>query len=181
MPTVTNSDPLQEFRTELIARREALGWTTSEAAERAGITQQRWAHIERGWEIKQGVRINANPRRATVLKMARAVRWTPDEALKAAGFPPTPRRDVERLDAWKALRSYWQALSEPQRWALVYTAATMVSPRQWPEFGDTRPQPEPDTRPGDHVVRVIDLGSIDDPDEMDRVRDEPEKRRDGNG
>lgn len=111
-----DSDQLAAFRAELIRRREALGLTIADAASRTaasdgrGITAQRWAQIERGWETKGGgIRIPANPRRGNLVKMAKAVGWPVGEALELAGLVATmaesrwnssdPREELYQLTA----------------------------------------------------------------------------------
>lgn len=126
----TESDSLRAFRAELKRCREELGLTPTEAAERAGISAQRWSTIERGYEIKAGVQIPANPRRDNLIKMARAVEIPVDEALRLAGLggltavesrriTDNPRRELARLIV---------ELSEARIRALLQVARTMQDP-----------------------------------------------------
>jgi len=59
-----------------------------EAARRADISEGHWRAVVRGYQLQGGVRIPANPRRETVIAMARAVGVDPAEALGSAGFDP---------------------------------------------------------------------------------------------
>jgi transcriptional regulator with XRE-family HTH domain len=93
----TESDPLRAFRAALARSREELGLSPAEAAERAGISGQRWQSIERGYEIKAGIQIPANPRRDNLIKMARAVEIPVEEALRLAGKEPLRRIESQRI------------------------------------------------------------------------------------
>jgi hypothetical protein len=128
--TVTKDDPLATFRVELKRRREYLGLTTGEAADRAEISRPRWVSIEAGYEVKQGNRITANPRRSTLIKMARAVEWSPAAALKLAGMAaPTVTEEVRGAGGVREeLLQVIADLSEARVRALLHVARTMLDP-----------------------------------------------------
>ncbi|MDT7789369.1 MAG: hypothetical protein QOF58_7788, partial [Pseudonocardiales bacterium] len=56
-----------------------------------GISAPLWVTLERGYEVRQGQRLDANPRPETVVKAARAVGLDIDEAL---GYVGHTRADV---------------------------------------------------------------------------------------
>jgi transcriptional regulator with XRE-family HTH domain len=66
--------------------REALGLSKREAARQAGISEGRWRQVVSGYQRQGDVMVPVNPRRATVVGMARAVGVPEDEALRAAGL-----------------------------------------------------------------------------------------------
>ncbi len=67
------------------------GWAKREAARAAGISAPLWVTLERGYEVRQDNRLDANPRPETVVKAARAVGLNVDEALRHVGYT---RRDI---------------------------------------------------------------------------------------
>lgn len=129
----TESDPLAGFRTELRRCRELLDLTHAEAGRRAGITGARWSAIERGYEIKNQTEIPANPRRSTLMKMARAVGWAPAEALRLAGYRPLAERERERSDQrddlWAQLQESWPGLTPTQQTLIVALVTSMRHPQ----------------------------------------------------
>lgn len=125
----TEQDPLAAFRTELIRRREGRGLTHAEAASIAGLSTQRWSNIERGWEVKQGVQIAANPRRSNLIKMAMAVDWPIEDALRTAGLESSPHPEVTpAADPREELTDLIDGMSIPQAWALLHVARLMKNP-----------------------------------------------------
>lgn len=126
---MADTDPLASFRAELRRHREELGLNYRQAAGRAEITGARWSSIERGWEIKTGgVRIEANPHRNTMIKMARAVGWPVDEALALAGKPPLTAAETNWTshDHREELRQLTESLSDAQVRALLYVGRLYV-------------------------------------------------------
>lgn len=115
------------FRTELRRRREQELLSYADAARIAGITPERWSSIERGYEVKNGMRIPANPRPGTVVKMAGAVSWSSREALESAGMP-VPARKADRPDPRTELTDLLASMSEQRVRALLYVALTMRDP-----------------------------------------------------
>jgi transcriptional regulator with XRE-family HTH domain len=131
----TESDPLAAFRVNLKHCREELGLTYEEAGKRAGISGQRWRNIENGYEMKAGVRIPANPRRGNLIKMARAVEITAEEALSLAGQGPLKPVEVRQLSERPRaeLKQLINELSEDQVRALLHVALTMHASPSNPE------------------------------------------------
>lgn len=93
----TESDRFAAFRVELKRFREEAGLTSAQAAKSAGISGQRWANIERGYEVKAGVRIPANPRRDNLIKMAKAVGMPVQQALQLAGEKGLDQAETRRI------------------------------------------------------------------------------------
>lgn len=115
-----------EFAAEVHRRRETLGLSANEAARRAGITGQRWLQIERGYELRQGYKIPANPTRRTAVKMAQAIDWPVAEALQAAGFDlPATTEPLSGEDTDFPLDD-WQRLTSAQQHALRALITTMI-------------------------------------------------------
>lgn len=136
------NDSLARFRVRLASLRNALDLSPAEAAERAGgLSGQRWRDIERGYEVKGGTEISANPRRRTLIKMAQAVNWDPDDALRTAGLPGLRPEESRRASGpVRELIELAAKLPEQCVWALVYTARVMTNPRlsiPLPVGGDT--------------------------------------------
>lgn len=158
----TESDPLRAFRAALKRCREELGLTPTEAAERAGISAQRWSTIERGYEIKAGIRIPANPRRDNLIKMARAVEIPVDEALRLAGLAPLKAVESKRLtdSPRRELTKLVTDLPEPDV-RLLLDVATRLS---------TDPaEPDPAVR---YTHKVIDTPREDTPPSIPARRDD---------
>jgi transcriptional regulator with XRE-family HTH domain len=101
---------------ELLERaREGLGLSVREAAKRAQISEGRWRQVAKGAQRIGDQDIPVNPRRGTVISMARAVGVAENEALHAAGFDaaehellesferPTPRQLKPPADPIEAL------------------------------------------------------------------------------
>jgi transcriptional regulator with XRE-family HTH domain len=126
----TESDPLSAFRAELKHYREALGLTYAEAGKRAGISGPRWSTIERGYELKAGVRIPANPRRDNLIKMARAVEIPLQAALHLAGLDALRPMESRRISEQPRdeLKQLINELSEERVRALLHVARTMTDP-----------------------------------------------------
>jgi transcriptional regulator with XRE-family HTH domain len=165
-----------EFGQQVYERRTELGLSISKAARRAGLSDTGWGKIERAANVE-------GPERISILKIARVLGWDPDEALAKAGEGPStgPERSAAPINPKTERDRLWPSLTEPQKWAVIGLMATMVTPRQWPEFGGTTPrsqQPQPSDSGGD-AVRVIDLGDEHDLDELDRR--EREERDNSNG
>lgn len=159
----------ERFGTEVRRRRERLGLSQRVAARRAGISASGWAKAEQALNI--GV-----PERLTVIAMARALDWDPDDALRVVGLEPATATELRAkpTDPATELNQIWSALSEPQQWALVYVAATMVSRHQWPELDRlARPlqSPDPAVR---YTHKVTDTSHEDTPPSI------PARREDGN-
>lgn len=177
----TDSDPLAAFRTELTVRRTAAGLNYSEAARRAGITPERWSTIERGFEVKGTVRIPANPRRRTLLRMAEAVEWSAAEALAVAGhtaLTTTETGSTASVDARVELVRLLPALSDSRARALLYVAQAMQDPQTHVPAGEGAAVP---TQAGTESVEIVDA----DPGAADREhraeRRDTDSGGDGNG
>lgn len=157
----------ERFGTEVRRRRERLGLSQRVAARRAGISASGWAKVEQALNI--GV-----PERLTVIAMARVLDWDSDDALRVVGLAPATAAELvaKPTDPTTELDRIWSALSEPQRWALVYVAATMVSRHQWPELDRlARPlqSPDPTVR---YTHKVIDTPREDTPPAIPARRDD---------
>jgi transcriptional regulator with XRE-family HTH domain len=126
----TQGDRFAAFRAQIQRRREELGLNYGEAAQRAGITGQRWRTIEIGYETKGGVQIPANPRRSNIIKMARAVEIPIEDALRLAGEEPLRRVEAQQLSERPRdeLKAIINELPEDQIRALLHVAQTMQSP-----------------------------------------------------
>lgn len=66
----------------------------------AGISEGRWRQVVRGFQLVGGHRVPANPKRETVIAMARAVDVNVEDALVAAGMPITTRGRADRSAKW---------------------------------------------------------------------------------
>jgi transcriptional regulator with XRE-family HTH domain len=126
----TERDPLAAFRAELKHCRENLGLSYVEAGTRAGISGPRWSNIERGYEVKAGVRIPANPRRDNLIKMARAVEIPLQTALHLAGLGALRPIESRRISEQPRdeLKQLINELSEERVRALLHVARTMTDP-----------------------------------------------------
>lgn len=97
------------------------------AAQRAGISEARWRHIERGYQIASGrQRLPVNPRPENVVAVARAVGLDPAELFRLMGrddYPPLmsiPVPDV-RPDIVVTIESD-DSLTEEERQGATETA-----------------------------------------------------------
>lgn len=124
----TKRDPMDAVRAELLHHRKRVPLSYPQAGKRAGITGQWWRNLERGYEVKGDVRLPVNITRDRLITMARAVGWSPDEALALAEMAPLT--DAERLSHGprQELARLLPTLSESQVQALLYTARTMLDP-----------------------------------------------------
>jgi hypothetical protein len=74
------------------------GMSKREAARRAGISEGRWRQVVTGKQkAGGGVVVPANPRRETVIAMARAVGADANEALRRAGMSPSQAETFWRV------------------------------------------------------------------------------------
>ena len=69
-------------------QRERIGWSIARAADQAGWKWPRWQRIEQD-EPKRHDGSPPQLRRETVLKVAQALSWNPEDALNAAGYATT--------------------------------------------------------------------------------------------
>ena len=129
----TERDPMIAVRAELKARREALGLTHIQAGRRVGITGQWWGNLEKGYQEKSGVRLPVKIARRRLISMARAVEWSPDEALRLAGMAPL--NDEERLtgEPRQELARLVATLSDARVAALLHVVRTMRDPNAGPD------------------------------------------------
>jgi transcriptional regulator with XRE-family HTH domain len=93
-------------------RREGLGWSIRQAAQKAGMSDSYWGQIERGYQAAKGKIRVIEPSVGSLLQCAGALRLTDQETnhlLDLAGFRPMPRRresipvgyDVDTTDLTK--------------------------------------------------------------------------------
>lgn len=139
----------QQFGERVRHRREELGLSQEVAARRAGISPSGWRKVEHAANI-------GLPERKTIRQISRVLGWNANRELHTLGLEPLTAQEQEQdpRDPGHEIRKLWSLLTDPQRWALVHTAATMVSPRQWPEYGHQDP---PGSDPDDWTV--IPLGT----------------------
>lgn len=71
---------------------------TKEAARRAGVSDTLWRNLERGYELRKGVRFDVSPRPETVIKVARVVGVDTTRALELAGLPNVDPADWDEPD-----------------------------------------------------------------------------------
>lgn len=82
----------------LEAARTARGLATKEAARRAGVSDTLWRSLERGFELRKGVRFRVSPRPETVVKVCRVVGIDPKRALELADLPTANPDDFDEPD-----------------------------------------------------------------------------------
>lgn len=82
----------QTFGQAVQAQRERIGWSIARAADQAGWKWPRWQRIEQD-EPKRHDGSPPQLRRETVLKVALAISWAPEDALIAAGYTPNVNQD----------------------------------------------------------------------------------------
>jgi transcriptional regulator with XRE-family HTH domain len=140
---------LAEFRAALKSCREQQQFNFQQAATRAGITAERWSHIERGYEVKGELHIPARPKRRTVINMAMAVGMDKEEALRLAGMAPLSVSETRSsVDPRKEITELLPMLSASRLRALLDTARTMLD----------ADAPAADQAAGDPADEVIVLG-----------------------
>lgn len=127
----TERDRFAAFRVELKRHREEAGLTPAQAAKKAGISSQRWANIERGYELKGGIRIPANPRRDNLIKMAKAVDMPVPHALGLAGEKTLDQAETRRISNQPRheLHQLINDLSVEQIEGLLHFVRTMMDPQ----------------------------------------------------
>lgn len=87
-PVAREADPYETWRARVRELREAAGLNVRQAAARADLSGQRWRNLERGYEVREDKQISANPSRATVIAIARALGDPISDALAVSGFKP---------------------------------------------------------------------------------------------
>lgn len=140
----TESDPLAAFRAELCARREAEGLNYNEAARlvKPKFSGQRWRELEQ--------RTDTRPRRATIIKLAKALGWDPVTALRLAGertLAPVESHPPPSDDRREHLARLLPRLSDRQLLVLLHQARVMVDPEA-SEATETVELAVLETRPG---------------------------------
>lgn len=118
---------VEDFGARIREVRTARRLSRSELARRSGVAQATLERLE-GKDPPQ-------PRRATVIDLARALDWAIDDTLAELGYEPLT--DAERAelrqqqrsgDPLQELNRVWPQLTGPQRWAIARTAAVMAEP-----------------------------------------------------
>ncbi|MDQ3405080.1 MAG: helix-turn-helix transcriptional regulator [Actinomycetota bacterium] len=99
---------------EIQRAREELGLAKREAARRAGVSDTLWRTLERGFELRQGIKFRASPRPETVAKAARVVNYPVDVAWRLAGID-VPENDTEAGETDLSKISDDDLLSEVRR------------------------------------------------------------------
>lgn len=145
---MTTTDQYAAWRAEITHRRETRGYSAKQAAARAGISDQRWRNLERGYEVKAGTHLTANPSRLTVVKMAQALRWDVAEALAEAGFDPPRLTELditgEHDSAREVVDDLWSEISKPDQEIIASMMARLAN-RELPvrlQFPDPSDQAE---------------------------------------
>jgi transcriptional regulator with XRE-family HTH domain len=92
--TLEKREARVRFGLWMMERRNALGITQAEAAQRAGIALAQWSRLERG---------ESGTRRGTIVKIAKGLGEEPETALailgeRARDHGPATDADVERLE-----------------------------------------------------------------------------------
>jgi len=135
MRGVESTDRLAGFRARMRTLRTEAGLSANAAAARSGrgISAQRWRSIERGYEVRGGIHITANPTRDTVAAIARVLGWDLGEALGLAGLGPATDRDTAvGPDPWDTVDAAWPRLTAAQRVAVAGVASSMAYPNARP-------------------------------------------------
>lgn len=68
-----------------------------QAAKNAKISEARWRQVVTGRQRQSGVDVPVNPKRETVIRMARAVEADVNEALNLAGYEPIKEPNPEHV------------------------------------------------------------------------------------
>lgn len=125
----------QTFGQRIRDRREELELSQEKAAELAGLGVDTWRTTERGYKARSGVdpaTSTHRPVRITVRKIAKALGWTPEQALTWAGYDepitepvaePQPRQDPRA-----ALLNLIPDLQQRHVQLLFELAQTMLDP-----------------------------------------------------
>jgi transcriptional regulator with XRE-family HTH domain len=145
------------FGKEVVRRRTLQGFDQNDLARQAGLSPAGLRLIEQG----SGVR---GPKRVNVIKLAVALRWDPNDALRMLDDDdPVTNQEITTAtrvsDPRDELDKLWPSLTEPQRWALVVTARTMRIPGQWPDVSELTREPtdvEPEDTGSDAPSGVFD-------------------------
>lgn len=143
-------DPLSTARSELKRLREEVGLTPDEAGKLAGITGQWWRRIEEGFEMKGGIPRRVGLPRSRLIKMAIAVEWPLEEALRCAGMPPLKPAEIRKISTAKPfedqpsrdrrkLDTLWDSLTRDQKDAITKLVETIVASEEAPEIAPRAP------------------------------------------
>lgn len=136
-----------------------------QAAALAGIGLDTWRTIERGYKARRGVDPAAagsyQPDRLTVRKVAAALRWAPDQALRWAGHEEPVRTAPQAVMSPLRLEltTLIQTMPEDRVELLLNVARTMRNPVASPDPNTTyREQEVPPPRDGldKHALRGDD-------------------------
>jgi len=159
-----DTTPPRSFGDLLKALREGAGGISQrQAAARCGITQSRWAQVERGY-IRGGD--TTGPGVDFVLKVAEGFQQDRDELLNLAGIDPATVRTGPPIDVPPtALMDVWPDLNENEKLSLVIQARLFAyrnSAVDWSEVlgeRDSQPVPQDTDTPGRVVTDATDASS----------------------
>lgn len=126
-------DRFAAWRAEVKRRRELvydLNYRQASARTNGGMSDQRWRNLENGFETRGQNRNPANPSRAGVIAIARALEWDLADALALAGFePPTGDEDARPpTDPLQRIQVAWRRLTARQREAAAEAVESMAFP-----------------------------------------------------
>jgi len=118
---------VNEFADRLRRLRERAGLTQEQLAAKAGLSYQ----AIQSYETRSNP---TKPKRLNVIKLARAVRWDPDEALELLGYEllDEDERAQPRDEQRDRLDEMWPYLTERQKTALTDLVASIAAQHPLP-------------------------------------------------
>jgi len=114
----------EAFGAEVKQRRVLLRLSRRELARRASLSESSVKNVETG--------VGGRWRRETVVDLAVALEWEPDEALQITGYDPLTERERDHLGkvdrSRQVLDELWPTLTVKQRLAVLCVVTSMVDP-----------------------------------------------------
>ena len=119
---------MDAVRAELKRRREELGLTIAEAAERADMSDQWWRVLEQGYRVVGDIHHRQGITRSRLIKMAKALHWKISDAVAMAAGEPLSPQEHERHGISEELARVADTLPIAQQQALLLLAKSMKDP-----------------------------------------------------
>lgn len=118
------------FAVRMRQRREELKLKGAPTARRAGVSQQRLAQVERGYETRGAVKIPAKPSAEFIAKVATALDMDLEESLALDGYTinDVPAGAVSTVPEGHSIWANWARLTPQQQACVNWMVDLMLDP-----------------------------------------------------